>query len=33
MYIMRLRVLKGQVGHCESIYWQCVWFGGIGRAL
>jgi len=25
--------LVGQVGHCESIYWECVWFGGTGRAL
>ena len=22
-----------QVGHCESIYWECVWFGGTGGSL
>jgi len=25
--------LVGQVGHCEGIYWECVWFGGTSRAL
>ena len=25
--------LVGQVGCCEGIKWECVWFGGTGRAL
>ena len=25
--------LMGQVGHCDCIYWECVWFGGTGRSL
>jgi len=25
--------LVGQVVHCEIIYWECIWFGGTGRAL
>jgi len=23
----------GQVGYCEGVEWECVWFGGTGRAL
>jgi len=23
----------GQVGQTEGIYWECVWFGGRGRAV
>jgi len=25
--------LMGQVGHYEGMLWECVWFGGAGRAL
>ena len=25
--------LVGQVGDCESIWWECVWFGGTVRVL
>jgi len=25
--------LVGQVGHCEFIYWECVWFDETGRAV
>jgi len=25
--------LVGQIGHCECIYWECVWIFGTAREL
>ena len=33
VYSRRTCCLVGQEGCCEGIYWECVWFGGTGRAL
>jgi len=33
VYIGSVCGLVGQVGHCEGILWECVWFGETGRAL
>jgi len=33
IYIGFVCGLVGQVGHCEVIYWECVWFDKTRRAL
>ena len=33
VYIGSACGLVEQVGHNECLYWECVWFGGTGRAL
>jgi len=33
LYIGGACGLVEQLGHCEDLYWVCVWFGGTGRTL